>query len=141
MSDIRWVQRFENYRKALSQLTQAVGMYDESVEALIKEGILHRFQFTYELAWKVMKDFLEDEGQQNVTGSRSASRQAVALGLLEGDAQVWMDMIHSRSRTVHIYDAKILEDEFRKVRYRYTPAFVQFERKMVELVADLPENG
>ena len=140
MSDIRWAQRFENYRKALPQLTQAVGMYDESAEALIREGILHRFEFTHELAWKVMKDFLEYEGHQNITGSRSASRQAFALGLLEGDAQVWMDMIHSRSRTVHTYDAQILEDEFRKVRYRYTPAFVQFEQKMAELVADLPGN-
>lgn len=69
------------------------------------------------------------------------SRQAFALGLLEGDAQVWMDMIHSRNRTVHTYDAKILEDEFRKVYYRYTPAFVEFERKMAERVADLPEDG
>ena len=141
MSDIRWVQRFENYRKALSQLTQAVEMYDESAEALIKEGILQRFEFTHELAWKVMKDFLEYEGHQNITGSRSASRQAFSLGLLESDAQVWMDMIHSRNRTVHTYDAKILEDEFRKVRYQYAPAFVQFERKMTELVADLLGGG
>lgn len=141
MSDIRWVQRFENYTKALSQLTQAVGRYDESAEALIKEGILQRFEFTHELAWKVMKDFLEYEWHQNITGSRSASRQAFALGLLEGDAQVWMDMIHSRNRTVYTYDAKILEDEFRKVYYRYTPAFIEFERKMAERIADLPENG
>lgn len=85
-----------------------------------------------------MKDFLEYEGHQNITGSRSASRQAFSLGLLEGDAQVWMDMIHSRNKTVHTYDAKILEDEFRKVRYHYAPAFLQFERKMTEILSYLP---
>ena len=76
MSDIRWVQRFENYTKALSQLTQAVGRYDESAEALIKEGILQRFEFTHELAWKVMKDFLEYEGTRTLPARvRPAARR------------------------------------------------------------------
>lgn len=133
MTDIRWEQRFSNFKKALAQLTDAVELHDETAEALIKEGILQRFEFTHELAWKVMKDFLEYEGHQNITGSRSASRQAFSLGLLEGDAQVWMDMIHSRNRTVHTYDQAILENEFEKVRYRYTPAFVQFARRMEQM--------
>lgn len=136
MAGIRWVERFNNYQKALAQLKQAVDLYDETAEALIKEGILQRFEFTHELAWKVMKDFLQYEGHQNITGSRSASRQAFSLGLLEGDAQVWMDMIHSRNRTVHTYDPAILEEEFAKVRQRYTPAFVAFAARMASLVAE-----
>jgi nucleotidyltransferase substrate binding protein (TIGR01987 family) len=127
--DIRWKQRFENYQKALNQLTSAVAMYDESAEALIKEGILQRFEFTHELAWKVMKDYLEYEGHQGITGSRSASRLAFSLGLVE-DGQVWMNMIESRSRTVHTYDERILEQEFAKVKHDYTAALSAFFEKM-----------
>ncbi|MBN2647670.1 MAG: nucleotidyltransferase substrate binding protein [Thiotrichales bacterium] len=79
--DIRWQQRYQNYLKALGQLSGALSKYDETAEALIKEGILQRFEFTHELAWKVMKDYLEYEGHQGLTGSRSASRLAFLWGL------------------------------------------------------------
>lgn len=131
--DIRWQQRFQNYKKALSQLTQALEQYDETAEALIKEGILQRFEFTHELAWKVMKDFLEYEGYQNISGSRSASRLAFSIDLLD-DGQVWMDMIESRNRTVHAYDETILEQEFSKVRVLYAPALAAFAIKMNSLL-------
>lgn len=127
--DIRWKQRLSNYKKALKQLTSALAVYDESAEDLIKEGILQRFEFTHELACKVMKDYLEYEGHQGVTGSRSASRLAFSLGLIS-DGQLWMDMIASRNRTVHTYDANILENEFVKVKYSYATAFVEFAKKM-----------
>jgi nucleotidyltransferase substrate binding protein (TIGR01987 family) len=133
MSDTRWIQRFSNFRKALFQLREAVDCYDDSAPNIIKEGVLQRFEFTHELAWKVMKDYLVHEGYQNITGSRTASRQAFAVGLIEGDGQVWMDMIESRNRTVHTYDEKILREEFGKVTALYTPALVQFENRMLEL--------
>lgn len=127
--DIRWQQRFENYLKAFGQLQSALSVYDASADALIKEGILQRFEFTHELAWKVMKDYLEYEGHQGVTGSRSASRLAFNLGLVT-DGQVWMDMIESRNRTVHTYDERILEEEFAKVQNRYAGAFLEFSQTM-----------
>ena len=127
--DIRWKQRLENYLKAFGQLQSALSVYDESAEALIKEGILQRFEFTHELAWKVMKDYLEYEGHQGITGSRSASRLAFNLGLVT-DGQVWMDMIESRNRTVHTYDESILEQEFAKVQNRYAGALLEFLQTM-----------
>lgn len=127
--DVRWKQRFENYLKAFKQLESALSQYDETAEALIKEGILQRFEFTHELAWKVMKDYLEYEGHQGITGSRSASRLAFSVELLE-EGQVWMDMIESRNRTVHTYDARILEQEFIKVQKNYLIALKQFAEKM-----------
>ena len=133
MPDIRWLQRFSNFRKALSQLTDAVEQYNDASPDIVKEGVLQRFEFTHELAWKVMKDYLIHEGYQNVTGSRTACKQAFAVGLLEGDGQVWMDMIESRNRTVHTYDEKIMQEEFRKVTKRYEPALVQFESRMLTL--------
>jgi nucleotidyltransferase substrate binding protein (TIGR01987 family) len=127
--DIRWIQRFQNYLKALGQLQSALSVYDETADALIKEGILQRFEFTHELAWKVMKDYLEYEGHLGITGSRSASRLAFNLGLVT-DGQVWMDMIESRNRTVHTYDERVLQEEFAKVQQRYAAAFAQFAQAM-----------
>lgn len=119
--DLRWQQRFQNYKKALGQLLAALAEYDEHAPAIIKDGVLQRFEFTHELAWKVLKDYLEYEGHQGITGSRSASRLAFSLGLVE-DGQVWMDMLESRNRTVHTYDARVLEQEFAKVQQAYAPA-------------------
>ncbi|MEA1987920.1 MAG: nucleotidyltransferase substrate binding protein [Pseudomonadota bacterium] len=131
--DIRWKERYQNYLKALSQLTSALSEHDETAEALIKEGILQRFEFTHELAWKVMKDYLEYEGYQGITGSRSASRLAFSLGLVD-NGQAWMDMIESRNRTVHTYDERVLEKEFAKVQKSYAKAFQQFAHNMQEFV-------
>jgi nucleotidyltransferase substrate binding protein (TIGR01987 family) len=131
--DIRWKQRYQNYLKALSQLTSALLVHDETAESLIKDGILQRFEFTHELSWKVMKDYLQYEGHQGITGSRSASRLAFSLGLIV-DGQVWMDMIESRNRTVHTYDERVLEQEFAKVQKHYEKAFQQFAEKMQAFV-------
>lgn len=109
--EVRWRQRFQNYRKALGQLNSALAQYDEHAEVLIKEGILQRFEFTHELAWKVMKDYLEYEGHQGITGL---------------DGQVWMDMIESPNRTLHTYDEKVLERVFSKVQKAYGPVLTQF---------------
>lgn len=122
--EIRWQQRFQNYQKALGQLTSALAEYDQHAPALVKEGILQRFEFTHELAWKVLKDYLEYEGHQGITGSRSASRLAFSIGLV-ADGQVWMDMLESRNRTLHTYDERILEQEFTKVQQAYAPALTE----------------
>ncbi|KZN14701.1 nucleotidyltransferase [Marinomonas sp. TW1] len=128
----RWKQRFQNYKKALLQLNEAVEAYDEKSPNIIKEGVLQRFEFTHELAWKVLKDYLEYEGHQNITGSRTTTRLAFNLGLIQ-DGQTWMDMIESRNKTVHAYDASILETEFSKVRESYNACFIQLKEKLSTL--------
>jgi nucleotidyltransferase substrate binding protein (TIGR01987 family) len=96
---------------------------------IIKEGIIHRFEFTHELAWKVMKDYLEFEGYQNITGSRSATKEAFNSGLIR-EGQIWMNMIESRNNTVHTYNAAILEKEFTKIIIDYYPLLKEFREKM-----------
>jgi len=129
VNDIRWQQRFSNYTKALSQLGSAIEEYGDTTQDIIKEGVIQRFEFTHELAWKVMKDYLEHEGIQNITGSRSAARTAFNLGLVQ-DGQVWMDMIETRNATVHAYRHSILDKEFNNIVNRYYMALRQFESVM-----------
>jgi nucleotidyltransferase substrate binding protein (TIGR01987 family) len=132
-NEIRWKQKFANYEKALAQLTEGIEENRNTVSNLIKEGTIQRFEFTHELAWKVMKDFLIYEGINDIIGSRSAIREAFNKDLLE-DGQSWMEMIESQNRTVHTYDEAILEEEFHKVVDRYYPLLVKFRSKMTELL-------
>lgn len=131
--DVRWKQRFSNYDKALQQLTEAIESNGANPVDIVKEGIIQRFEFTHELAWKVMKDYLEYEGFQNINGSRSATREAFNKGLIE-QGQAWMEMIESRNRTVHTYHKNILEVEFSKIEGIYFPLFVDFYTKMKALL-------
>lgn len=131
--DFRWKQRFENYQKAFGQLKSAIEDNGVNPIDIIKEGVFQRFEFTHELAWKVMKDYLEFEGIQNITGSRSATREAFNLGLIQ-KGQVWMDMIESRNKTVHTYNQDVLIVEFKKVVEDYFVLFEAFEEKMKSLL-------
>ena len=107
--DIRWQQRFSNYRKALAKLIQAVDLLsvqierDESVAELLQEGLIQRFEYTHELAWKVMKDYAEYQGYTDVRGSRDAIRKALEMNLI--DDRRWMETIEDRNLTVHNYRA------------------------------------
>lgn len=106
-NELRWVQRFSNYEKALSQLGAAVQLSKQrKLTDLEQQGIIQAFEFTHELAWKTLKDFLNDKGNAEIYGSRDASRQAFKYGLLD-DGEVWMNMILSRNQTSHTYNEVI----------------------------------
>ena len=99
--DIRWVQRFSNFRKALNRLEQAVKILSEQMESnqevdeLLKEGLIQRFEYTHELAWKVMKDYAEYQGYTEIRGSRDAFRKAFEMNIISDKR--WMNSIEDRN--------------------------------------------
>jgi nucleotidyltransferase substrate binding protein (TIGR01987 family) len=127
--DIRWKQRFENFENAFLRFQEAVENHKHTMDDLIKAGIIQRFEFTNELSWKVMKDFLIYEGIQNIIGSRSAVREALNKDLIT-NGEVWMEMIETRNTTVHGYDEDILKVEFLKIIVEYYPCLENFYNKM-----------
>lgn len=141
--DIRWEQRFANFRKALDKLTQSVeyvnGNFttenepdlDDVLHEMLKEGLIQRFEYTHELAWNVMKDYAEWQGNPNVGGSRDATREAFQLQLI-ADGQIWMDMIRSRNDTSHTYNEETANEIFEKIVKEYYAAFLEFNRIMEE---------
>lgn len=134
--NIRWQQRFEKYQKALAQLASAVAEYADTDIDIIKEGIVQRFEFTHELAWKVMQDILKAQGEVDIFGSKTATRVAFNRGLIS-QGEVWLDMIETRNITVHTYDEKILNLQFRKITQDYLPHFLQFEQRIEQLCQTL----
>ncbi|MBL7803320.1 MAG: nucleotidyltransferase substrate binding protein [Saprospiraceae bacterium] len=130
--DIRWRQRFDNYLKALAKLQAGMpeGMAGLShMSDLEKEGLIQRFEYTHELAWHVMKDYLEYQGIQNITGSRDAIREAFQAGLLE-DGDNWMETIRSRNQTSHTYNEQVANEILEKIVTAYYTLFVNFREKM-----------
>lgn len=129
--NIRWKQRFENFEKALSQLRNATEL--ESYSDLEKEGIIQRFEFTHELAWKVLKDFFEDQGETQIFGSKDATRLAFNRGLIS-DGENWMKMIQVRNKTVHAYSIEILENEFKMIINDFYPLLNDLKSKLKKLL-------
>ncbi len=145
--DIRWEQRFANFNKALKKLTQAVELVKkdsvknqidpddfstgEILEEVIREGLIQRFEYTYELAWNVMKDyaFFQADSSTEIGGSRDAIRYAFGAGLIL-NGEVWMEMIRIRINTSHTYDEEKAEEIFTKIIDDYHDAFLQFQQKM-----------
>ena len=81
--DIRWKQRFQNYRLALARLTEAVDLSRQrALTDLEKQGLVQAFEFTHEMAWNVLKDYLEAQGFTDIVGSRGATRQAFKDALI-----------------------------------------------------------
>lgn len=118
--DIRWIQRFNHFNKAFSQLKEAVDLASQrQLSKLEAQGLIQGFEYTHELAWNTLKDYFKEGGVTGIRGSTDATRIAFKEGLIE-HGEVWMDMIQSRNLTSHTYNestatqiiAAILDDYF-----------------------------
>ncbi len=131
--DIRWRQRFQNFRLALSRLTEAVVLSRQrALSELEEQGLIQAFEFTHELAWNVLKDYLDAQGFVDLIGSKNATRQAFKNELLE-DGDAWMDMIKARNLTSHTDQEKIAENIAKDILGRFHPALVAMERRFADL--------
>lgn len=132
-SDIRWQQRLDNYGRALKQLQSAVALAaTRELSDLEQQGMIQAFEFTHELAWNVMKDYFFHQGASQITGSRDATRQAFAAGLVE-DGSAWMEMIQSRNQSSHTYNKATALALVDRITQRYAALFQAFESRMESL--------
>ena len=133
-TDIRWQQRFENYCRALLQLKEAVELLElRELSNIEKQGFIKAFEFTHELAWNVLKDFSIYQGDQTVTGSRDATRWAFKNGLIE-NGDTWMEMIITRNKAVHTYNAATVADVISRTKENYYPLFLDLETTMKRII-------
>jgi nucleotidyltransferase substrate binding protein (TIGR01987 family) len=121
-SDVRWIQRFSNYRKACHLLGEAVEL--DSLSTLEIEGMIQRFEYTFELAWKTLKDYLEDKGFTEIVGSRDTLRLAFTNGIIT-EGEVWMEMLANRNLTTHLYDEDKATKIAEEIIESYYPCFTQ----------------
>ena len=120
--DIRWKQRFQNFDRAFVLLRSAMENGPAALNPLEKEGVIQRFEYCFELAWKTMKDYLEEGGFVFATVTpRQVLKDAYAAKILD-DGQVWIDMLDHRNLLSHTYDSGAFEKAVLAIRDRYYPA-------------------
>lgn len=134
MSDIRWKQRFDNFERAFGRLRDGLGDGVDDLSDLEKEGIVQRFEYTFELAWKTLKDFLQYSGiQLDPVSPRSVLKQGFAADILK-DGALWINMLDQRNAMSHTYD----EQQFEAVMAAISE---QFFAPLCELYAYLKEKS
>ena len=131
-ADIRWLQRLDNYGRALATLQRAMDTArSRPLSELEEQGLIQAFEFTHELSWLLLKDFLVDQGVSGISGSRDAVREAVVRGLLSpGSEATWMAMIRSRNLTSHTYNPALARDIAELILHRYGPALQALQDEM-----------
>ena len=131
--DIRWKQRFDNFQRALQTLTDAVELTKKRpLSRLEQQGLIQGFEFTHELAWNVLKDYLEAQGFTQIIGSKNATRIAFKNELIS-DGEVWMNMIKARNLSSHTYNTETAEAISDDILQRFYPAFVAMQITFNEL--------
>jgi len=128
----RWHYRFDNFKRAYLLLSDAMDQVNErSLSQLEKEGIIQRFEYTIELAWKTMKDYLES---QNIIFDQVTPRAIVkdafaAKLILDGDT--WMAALDARSKMSHTYDFKKFEEVIDAINRRYLTVISELYLKLL----------
>jgi nucleotidyltransferase substrate binding protein (TIGR01987 family) len=131
--DTRWLQRFSNYRKALGQLEKFI--LKGELSDMEEQGLIKAFEYTYELAWNTLKDYLEYQGILNITGSRDTIREAFRTNLI-GSGDEWMAMLTSRNLTSHSYNEATADEIATAVVNTYFDLFKALDVKLENLRAD-----
>ena len=134
--DIRWKQRFSNFQKALSKLKEVVDGRDyETLSELEKEGLIQRFEYTFELAWKTLQDLLAFKGYQDIAGPNPALEQSFKDGYIQNE-KVWRRMKKSRELTSHTYNSETADSIAESIVREYFFLLSELEQRLlVEITA------
>jgi nucleotidyltransferase substrate binding protein (TIGR01987 family) len=128
--DMRWIQRFNSYKKAFAALERSVtAAQEKKLNEMEEQGLVQSFEFTFELAWKLLKDYLESKGFKDFHGSKDTFKLAFQEGLIS-DGELWMEMLDNRNRSSHTYEESIARQIISLVLSKYFFKFKELSEKM-----------
>lgn len=126
----RWEEKSNDFRKALLRLSEAIEETKlNPASSTLKDGVIQRFEFCYEICWKLMKYYLESEGIEEAKSPKSTFKEAFKIGLIE-DGDAWIDMLKDRNLTSHVYDEDVAINIYNKIISNY---FAQLDCLRVKL--------
>lgn len=128
--DIRWKQRFNHYANALNWLKQSINRTD--LDFMQQAGAIQFFEMCCELSWKLMKDYLEEQGYTDVASPRAAIKQAFNSGLIT-DGHSWLKLLVDRNLSTHVYDEETADRIYQMASVEYYPLFAELYQKFTEL--------
>ena len=115
-------EKYEQFEAAVSRLREALEDYRSTPLSSVRDGVIQRFEFCAELAWKTMREYLLDQGYTEINSPKAVIRQAFAYGMIE-DAEGWVRLMNDRNLTSHVYDEKTAEEIFRRIETVYLALF------------------
>jgi nucleotidyltransferase substrate binding protein (TIGR01987 family) len=134
----RWIYRFENYKRAFLLLRQAIEQIEQRpLSQLEKEGIIQRFEYTWELAWKLLKDFLEASGVNLETTTPLTVIKAAFSTKVISNANVWIQALDARNKMAHTYNFTVFEETILDIKNKYLSVLEDLYMQMLE---ELNEN-
>ena len=125
--DVRWQQRFSNYRRALEQLESF--LEPPALNEREQQGLIKAFEYTFELAWNTLRDLLQSQGNADLLGSRDTLREAFRLNLIS-DGETWMLMIQDHNLTSHTYNRSTADTIATHISVSYLPCFQQLRSRL-----------
>jgi|SRR4051812_40371881 nucleotidyltransferase substrate binding protein (TIGR01987 family) len=134
MNKERLYEKLNDYKRATSRLKEATEIQIEA--DIVYDGVIQRFEFTFELSWKLMKMFLEYVGITEVRSPRTTIREAFSYGLIE-DGEQWIDMMVDRNKTSHLYDEEEAKIIYAKVKSDYSHLLSNLYEKMEEEITKI----
>jgi nucleotidyltransferase substrate binding protein (TIGR01987 family) len=126
--DIRWKQRFQNFDRAYLLLREALEHGPSALSLLEKEGVIQRFEYSFELAWKTIKDYLEEGGLViSPVTPRQVLKDAFAAKII-ADGHVWINMLDTRNLLSHTYNVMVFEQAVEAIAAHYLPAMANLHK-------------
>ncbi len=122
-------EKYEKYVNAVHRLEEAINDYQTVALDSVRDGVIQRFEFCTELAWKTLREYLLEQGYSEINSPKSVMKTAFADGLLN-DEQGWLDILNSRNITSHIYDENTAAAVFQNICTVYLPLFKDLIKKL-----------
>ncbi|MCY6355322.1 nucleotidyltransferase substrate binding protein [Clostridium sp. ZS2-4] len=124
-------ERFNDFRKAFKRLKESTEIQLEN--DIIIDGVIQRFEFTFEQSWKLMKLYLEYEGIEEAKSPRSTIKEAFKYELIE-DGDAWINMMIDRNKTSHVYDEETALQIYNSIKSNHVKLLEKLLNKMEELL-------
>lgn len=121
--------KFSNFRQALARLKEGVARYGRDPGDIVRDGVIQRFEFTCELAWKTAREYLLNQGYTDLNSPKAVMRQALEDGLIS-DGEGWMALLTDRNRTSHIYDEAVSKEIYERIQGTYAALFEALLEKL-----------
>lgn len=130
----RWIYRFYNFKRAFILLREAINVQKErSISQLEKEGIIQRFEYTWELAWKVLKDYLEYNGVVLETVTPASVLRAAFEAKIINEGDIWMRALDARNKMSHTYNVKVFEAVIGEIEREFLRVLEEMYLKLFEI--------
>ncbi|MGI6145596.1 MAG: nucleotidyltransferase substrate binding protein [Peptococcia bacterium] len=121
-------QKLQNYQKAIQRLREGINKYNGQ-DDLSRDGLIQRFEFTFELAWKTLKTVFEAEGLLGLNSPKTVLREAYAAELINDD-DTWLKMLNDRNTTAHIYSEDLAKEICQNIKEKYVYELTKLAEKI-----------